>query len=276
MTEIPEHLLKRAAEARSRTAGGGGGDAESAAPTATSAAPAPAPAPIAAAAVPEEPATPDPVAPYVEAGLGRKRVPVWIIPVLLFLPIWAIFYVGYLERPPAAGGGLLAEGAEVYATSCAGCHGGTGGGGAGHQLNGGEVLLTFPSLATGAAFDGVAHHLAWVSNGTAGTDALSPLGYGDPARPGGGRVPGGLAQMSGFGGSLSTEELVAAVYYERFTHGGLDPAAAETELLVLEEVALLIDEEGLDLGAGVAVEEMQAIVDEARAIAGAGGESAAG
>jgi len=274
VTEIPEHLLKRAAEARSRMTGGG--DTAEATPAATAPAAAPTPAAAAAPAVPDEPPAPEPVAPYVEAGLRRKRVPVWIIPVLLFLPIWAIFYVGYLERPPSEGGGLLAEGAEVYATSCAGCHGGTGGGGTGHQLNGGEVLLTFPSAAAGGAFDGVAGHLAWVSNGTAGTDALTPLGYGDPARPGGGRVPGGLAQMSGFGGSLSAEELVAVVYYERFTHGQLDGATAETELLVLEEVVHLIDEAGLDLGAGVAVEEMQAIVDEARAAAGAGGESAAG
>ena len=276
MTEIPEHLLKRAAEARSRMTGGGGGDTAEAAPTATTPATTPTPAAAAAPAVPDEPPAPEPVAPHVEAGLRRKRVPVWIIPVLLFLPIWAIFYVGYLERPPTEGGGLLAEGAEVYASSCAGCHGGTGGGGTGHQLNDGEVLLTFPSTAAGEAFDGIAHHLAWVSNGTAVTDALTPLGYGDPARPGGGRVPGGLAQMSGFGGSLSAEQLVAVVYYERYTHGHLDDAAGETELLVLEEVVHLIDEAGLDLGTGIAVEEMQNIVDEARAAAGAGGESAAG
>ena len=107
MTELPEHLLKRAAEARARLTGegGGGGDA---APAATPSVATPVVA--ASPAVPEEPKAPEPVAPYIEAGLNRKTIPAWIIPVLLFLPMWAIYYVGYLENPPADAGGLLVEG----------------------------------------------------------------------------------------------------------------------------------------------------------------------
>ena len=103
MTEVPEHLLKKAAEARARLTGEGapadsGGGDSGGAPAA--AAPVPAATPDPTPAVPEEPKAPEPVAPYVEAGLRRKTVPVWILPVLLFLPFWAIYYVGYLENPP--------------------------------------------------------------------------------------------------------------------------------------------------------------------------------
>ena len=118
MTEVPEHLLKKAAEARARLSGQAPPDAgESAAPSSESAAdtaPVPATTAAPAPAVPEEPAAPEPVAPYVEAAETRKKVPVWIVPVLVFLPFWAIFYVGYLENPPAAPEGLAYEGAEIY------------------------------------------------------------------------------------------------------------------------------------------------------------------
>ena len=57
------------------------------------------------------------LSPYVEAAETRKKVPVWVIPVLIFLPFWA-FYVGYLENPPAAPEGLAYEGAEIYSGRC--------------------------------------------------------------------------------------------------------------------------------------------------------------
>ena len=163
---------------------------------AADAAPVPATTAAPAPAIPEEPAAPEPVAPYVEAAETRKKVPVWIVPVLIFLPFWAIFYVGYLENPPAAPEGLAYEGAEIYSGQCAGCHGGGGGGGSGRQLNGGEVLLTFPSLASGASYDGLAGHLHWVANGTAGSQAEGLLVYGDPDRPGGAHAPGSYGQMA--------------------------------------------------------------------------------
>ncbi len=271
MTEIPEHLLKRAAAARAARSGN---PAESttddapAADTPSDAASAAAPAPT----LVEEPPAPKPASPYVEAGLSRKLIPAWVIPVLLFLPIWALYYVGYLERPPEEHVDLLAEGGEVYSTNCAGCHGGGGEGGSGRQLADGEVLLTFPSLEAGASFDGLAQQIAWVANGTAGTTTST---YGDPDRVGGARTPGSFGgAMAGFGG-LSAEELVSVVLYERATHGELEAAAVEDERHLLEEVAHLLDEEGPDLGAGVSVEDIQAVVDEARQLIATGGEAAA-
>ncbi len=274
MTEVPEHLLKKAAEARARLTGqappdagdgGSGGDAPAAAAPVPAAAPAPTPA------VPEEPKAPEPVAPYVEAAESRKKMPVWIIPVLVFLPFWAIFYVGYLENPPAEPGGLAFEGGEIYAGQCAGCHGGGGGGGSGRQLNGGEVLLTFPSLASGASYDGLAGNLHWVANGTAGSQAAGLLSYGDPDRPGGAHVPGSYGQMAGFS-NLSPEQLVSVVYYIRHSFGGdnITDAGDETELHVLEEVYHVMEEAGITSFEGASVDDIQGWVDEARAKLGDG------
>ncbi len=269
MTEVPEHLLKKAAEARARLSGQAPPDAgESAAPSsepAADAAPVPATTAAPAPAVPEEPAAPEPVAPYVEAAETRKKVPVWVIPVLIFLPFWAIFYVGYLENPPAAPEGLAYEGAEIYSGQCAGCHGGGGGGGSGRQLNGGEVLLTFPSLASGASYDGLAGHLHWVTNGTAGSQAEGLLVYGDPDRPGGAHAPGSYGQMAGFG-NLSPEQLVAVVYHVRHAFGAdqITPEGDERELHVLDELYHLMEEEGVMTFEGATLPEIQSWVDAAR------------
>ena len=269
MTEVPQHLLKKAAEARARLSGQAPPDAgESAAPSSESAAdtaPVPATTAAPAPAVPEEPAAPEPVAAYVEAARTRKKVPGWFVPVLVFLPFWAIFYVGYLQNPPAAPGGLAYEGAEIYSGQCAGCHGGGGGGGSGRQLNGGEVLLTFPSLASGAAYDGLAGHLHWVANGTAGSQAEGLLVYGDPDRPGGAHAPGSYGQMAGFG-KLSPEHLVAGVYHVRHAFGAdqITPEGDERELLVLDELYHLMEEEGVMTFEGATLPEIQSWVDAAR------------
>ena len=267
MTEVPEHLLKKAAEARARLSGqappDGGADAGAAEAPAASAAPVPAAAAAPTPAVPEEPKAPEPVAPYVEAANARKKVPVWIIPVLVFLPFWAIFYVGYLENPPAEPEGLAFEGSEIYAAQCAACHGGGGGGGSGRQLNDGEVLLTFPSAASGAGYDGLAGMIHWVANGSAGSD---PLGYGDPDRPGGVRIPGSFgAQMAGFA-NLSPEQLVSVVYHERHAFGGdlLTDEGDERELLVLEELYHVMEEEGITTFEGASLEDIQFWIDAAR------------
>ena len=134
MTEIPEHLLKRSRE-RKAALSGESGDAETPAEetsTAVEPAAAPAAAPaVAAAPLPDVPAEPVPVkaAPYVEQYQERKKMPFWIAPVLLALPVWALFYVGTLERVPQGLTGLLGEGEELYIESgCSGCHGAEGGG----------------------------------------------------------------------------------------------------------------------------------------------------
>ena len=137
MTEVPEHLLKRSRDRRAALGlGGGGGGEAPATPSepaeggaevepagATAAA-----APAAAAPAEVEATPPEPVPPYVEAALRRKRIPFWAMPVVGLLPIWIILYAGSLS--PADTGELtqLDLGAEIYAANCSTCHGPTGDG----------------------------------------------------------------------------------------------------------------------------------------------------
>ena len=114
MTEIPEHLLKRAAAARAAKSG----EAPPAdTPAEATAATTPAEAPVVAAPAPVVEAVPEPVAPYVAAHHARRKVPWWAASALLLLPLWAFTYVGTLERPPQESTGVLAEGANFVDTT---------------------------------------------------------------------------------------------------------------------------------------------------------------
>ena len=197
MTEIPEHLLKRAQAAKAKAAGEeadtGSGDAVPAAASTPAAPAAPsAPAPVADAA-------PAPVAPYVAAAHARRKIPWWAAGTLMLLPIWAIAYVGTLERPPKQTTGVLATGSHVFEARCASCHGATGGGGSGYALADGEVLATFPTAAA---------HILWVATGSDGVGLGNP--YGDQAR--GRIVEGG---MPAWGDVLTVEEIIGVVLHER-------------------------------------------------------------
>src|SRR5438132_1493922 len=109
MTEVPEHLLRRSRERREAlglTPVGSGGEAP--APAAEPPAEAPAEGPpeeeaaaavatAEAAPVPAEATPPAPAGPaipeYVVAAAARRTgIPVWMVPVLAILPIWAILY----------------------------------------------------------------------------------------------------------------------------------------------------------------------------------------
>lgn len=213
MTEVPEHLLERSRQARARLTGEGG-DAPAPAASDDSGDATPAVVEESAPAVEIEPVEvpPEPVPPYVQAAETRPKIPIWVVPVLLVLPVWGFFYAGTLERP-AETGGLAAEGVEIYeGQGCAGCHGGGGGGGTGRPLNNGEVIATWPDPLG---------QIWWVVNGSpaAGTP------YGDPGREGGQRQAlswTGVA-MAGYRDALSAEEIVAVVHHERVALGG-EPA----------------------------------------------------
>ena len=238
MTEIPEHLLKRSKAAKAQATGTP--DEATEAPTESATAPA---APAAPAAVVEE--LPAPIAPYVAAARARKKIPWWAASGLLLLPIWAISYVGTLERPPQETTGLLAEGQHVYESRCASCHGATGAGGSGHALANGEVLATFPTAAA---------HIEWVAKGSDGFGLGNPYGAADQARI----VEGG---MPGWADVLTTEELIGVVLHERARLSGSEDDAALAEAL---DHAIHSDE--LDLQGHldpttVTVDEIQAILD---------------
>ena len=222
MTEIPEHLLKRSRERRSAM-GGEAGDTSPAAATpgtpatvtpatvAKAAAPTPAAAPKAEA--------PKPVPAYLAAAQGRRRVPIWAMPVLAALPLWLFLYVNAMTRQPRKVTGPLAEGSRQYNT-CVNCHGSAGGGGTGRKLSEGEVLKTFPNIED---------QIRFVYNGNAGYYGKQ---YGDPNRAGGPHIAGNNGQYArgampqqglDAGGALTDEELLAVICHERFTLSGADP-----------------------------------------------------
>lgn len=212
MTEVPEHLLQRSRERRAALGGGsaapsapaggsGGGDDDGGA---SAAAPVPAAAAAAAPVVAEPAPPPPPPPPYVQAALERKKMPPWMAGAGVLTLLWAFVYAGVLFAPgdAAIADPVLAEGQEIYAGQCAGCHGGSGQGGTGRPLAG-EVYLTFPNIED---------HIAWIREGspTAGTP------YGDPNRPGGQHVSqDGWGAMPAFGESLTPEQILAVARYER-------------------------------------------------------------
>jgi len=212
LTEIPEHLLKRAQAAKAKAAGADAPAADSpAAPVKATPA-----APVAeTASMPPVELPPAPVAPYVAAADVRKKIPWWAAGALLLLPIWAISYVGTLERPPQEVTGILAEGQHIYETRCASCHGANGAGGSGYKLADGEVLITFPTLEP---------MIEWLAKGSAGIGLGNP--YGDPAR---GRIVAG--GMPGWADILTTEELIGVVLHERAKFGGSEEALVQAEAI---------------------------------------------
>ena len=236
MTEIPEHLLARS-KARRAAMGGGGDDAPaaSAAPATTSepAAAVEQAAPAAAPAVPAAPSAPEPVAPWVEAAHTRKKIPFWAVPVLAFLPIWAVMYALTLDPATPTEPGPLALGGEVYA-KCAGCHGAGGGG------NGAIPALVGEGNVT-KVFVAPADQVTWIALGTAGYQAAGIKNYG-PNRP----VGGSGAQMPAWLTSLTAEEIMSVVLHEREALNGeaFDAAMWEkdfeaklTKLLPADKVA---------------------------------------
>ena len=238
MTEIPEHLLKRSKAAKSGKSGDGGGDAggssESSTPVAAEAA---TPAPAAPAAnlpnLDPPPPPPKPVPAYVRAAEARKKIPVWAMPVVAVLPIWALFFAGTMQQPETED--ILLVDAELVYGSCAGCHGGNGGGGVGYQLSDGEVLATFPEV-----IDQLAHTAR-------GSDAIAGQAYGDPNRDGGGRVAGDRGLMPAQQASLSLIELEVVVFHERAILAGEDTSSPEYQEWI-EHMRETIESEGLDAG----------------------------
>ncbi len=209
MTEVPEHLLARSKARRSAMSGDGGGDAAPAAAPATTedtaaSTPAPAAAATPAEVVPAGPVEPEPVAPYVEAALTRKKIPYWAVPVLFFLPLWAIVYALTLD-PPTPKNSPLTAGAEIYAgKGCAGCHGASGGGSGNiPALNGDEnVAKVWPTPA---------QQVAWIALGSAGW-----LEAGNTAMENGKPVNGG---MPGWSASLTPLEIMEVTLHERVDYG---------------------------------------------------------
>ena len=220
MTEVPDHLLQRSRERRAALggtsapaaapSGGGGGDDGGGAASTAAAVPAAAAAPAVVEYVP-----PPPPPPYVQAALDRKKLPRWMAGVGAVTLLWAFIYAGVLFSPEATiTDPVVAQGEEIYASRCASCHGAAGQGGSGRPLAD-SVTLTFPDIAD---------HIDFVANGSppAGTP------YGNPDRPGGQHIARsqGFGQMPAWAGTLSEEEILAVVRYEREVLDNEEPSGA--------------------------------------------------
>lgn len=233
MTEVPDYLLQRSRDRRAALGlgggdEGGGGDApapaEAAAATPTDAGGGKAPAVKAPVAIsPGKEPEPAPVSPEVEAAHRRKRIPVWAMPVLLLLPIWAWVYALTLDPASTGEESALDVGAEGYG-ACAACHGADGGGGSGPAFADGAILETFPTISD---------HARWVALGSTNWQAEVGDTYGANETPVG--ASGNV--MPGFA-NLAPEELLAVIIHERMEFGGEDPVAAG---YVDEEGNLLIE-----------------------------------
>jgi mono/diheme cytochrome c family protein len=245
LTEVPEHLLQRS-KARRAALGLGGDEGDVAAASTPSAAgaveKAASAAPAAAAAatpapVVETPPEPEVLPPFVEVAKARRKIPFWAASVLAILPVWALIYGLTLDKPTPKEAGPLALGATTYG-ACAGCHGASGGGGAGPALNGGKVVEEFPNIAD---------HLHWVMEGTAGFQALCIPTYCASKK-----AVGSLGNMPGWKDTLDAKQLISVVRHEREAFGGgpFDPAE-------YDEVQKMVDENYPDRSS-----EFQAAIDE--------------
>lgn len=252
MVDIPEYLLKRSQEAKAKAKGEAApGDAEPPADEPAAAAePAPAAeekAPEPAAPEPAAPAAAEPAQPAQESvalapaaaappavaaaaeppkvyapasqpsgthhGYRGSKVPGWLYPAYVLIPILAIglllSVVRISNEQSEAAGPSLPGGAE-YAAQCAACHGPDGGGGVGPALK--DTHTVFPDPK---------EQFAWVKE-VANTHSGS-YGAENKGNAGKGSVPGAMPK---FGGSLSDDQIWDVVIFERVTFGGEDQAVS--------------------------------------------------
>ena len=208
VTEVPEHLLKRAQAARAKAAGGPAPAEESGEAAAPSQAVEPAAsggevAPATAAA-PAAPAFTGP--PQVPR--PRQRVPAWAMPVIVALPLWAVLYGGAFGERKVEAVGKVAEGQAVFVSAgCSGCHG-SNGLGSGLNPSLANVTKTFPNFAD---------HVAWVETGSSPFKGQT---YGASGRVASGGMPA-------FKDALTPDEIVAVVCHERVDYGKADPVPPE-------------------------------------------------
>lgn len=238
MAEVPPHLLERS-RARRSALGLAGGDAP--ATSATPAAPSPAAAsgaavvPVGAAspeaAAPSRALVPDaPAAPTPPPEPPRPRIPSWMLPVLVGLPVWVFGYVGMFAVQTSATVTPEVLGARTYVAQCASCHlsngAGSDSGGVGRPLYNGEAEKTFPK---------VEDQIAFIKHGSCVKDQP----YGDPKREGGQRIAQETALMPSFAATLSDAQIQAVVLYER-TQLTAEPAPFPTGIAFPEEPNLVV------------------------------------
>lgn len=177
-----------------------------------------APAAQAAPAVPAASEPPKIYAPVSQPtgtreGYRGAKVPGWLYPAYVLIPILAIallLSVLRVSNEEAESAGPSLPGGSEYATQCAACHGPDGGGGSGPAMK--DVATVFPDPAL--------HH-AWVKDQA--NAHSGPYGADNKGNAGKGSVPGAMPKFSG---TMSDEQIWDVVIYERVTFGGEDQAVS--------------------------------------------------
>ena len=103
-----------------------------------------------------------------------------VVEVLALVAVAVVVVLLFANEPRSGTAGPTPPGAQVFAASCARCHGADGGGGAGPQLAGGAAAKRFPDAEDQIAF-----------------------------------VTDGAGAMPAFGGELSPEQIRQVVEYSR-------------------------------------------------------------
>jgi len=167
------------------------------------------------AAAPPAPPPPPPVPPYVRAYEERRKIPYWVMPVLVSLPLWLFIYANTLVKPSEGAESPLTKGKTLFTTNCSSCHGASGEGGVGPSFQNGAVVQTWPDFTD---------HIKWVHVGSAGWPGDT---YGAQNKP---KAAGGV--MPAFNGQLTDLEIALIVRYEREVLAG---APAEPDLVAITE-----------------------------------------
>lgn len=169
---------------------------------------------------------------------SRGTYPAWLAASLLIIPLIAVLYVLVVPNQPSCGsagqvgvdpatgthancdGSPYGEGevsnvllgGEIFAASCAVCHGAAGQGAVGPALAGSALLETFPEGSCDS-------HISWVTLGSIGWPEDT---YGATNKP----VQGGMPPAAL---TLTEEEIAQVALYERVALGGQDEAAGEED-----------------------------------------------
>ena len=75
-----------------------------------------------------------------------------VVEVLALVAVAIAVVLLFANEPDSASTAPTTPGAQLYASTCAGCHGADGGGGTGPQLAGGAAAKRFPDVADQIAF----------------------------------------------------------------------------------------------------------------------------
>jgi mono/diheme cytochrome c family protein len=133
---------------------------------------------------------------------------------LSLLPIWGFMYVQGLKPEAVVVAGPIGDGQKLYST-CATCHGATGGGGVGRPFVDGAVQETFPHIEDQL-------NLVYVGSQAYRDNNVGP--YGDPAV---GHLGYNGSFMPAQKDNLTQAEILAVVCHERYDLGGVATDDAE-------------------------------------------------